>query len=140
MTDLIIRRAIKQKTLDRIREFLPEHALRGRYYCAIIDGSIIGCVGIRRASWFLTEIYHVYISEEYRNQGIGSQLVQAAIIASKTPLVSATVREDNRHSMKLFGSLRFRVTECFANDDHYVFLLVRKKDINGNEGRDNHGN
>ena len=129
--EIKIRKVIKPKTMGRLREFLPGHDLRGHYYCAIIDGNIVGCVGVRKASWFLTEIYHVYVSDEYRNQRIGNHLVQAAIDASKTPLVSATVRENNTHSMKLFSRLKFRVAQCFQNEGHYVFLLIRKKDVAG---------
>lgn len=97
------------------------------YYGAIIDGSIVGIVGVRFRAWFAKEICHLFVLEKHRRQGIGTALAKKAIDIINIPLVIATV--NNEISKNLFTGLGFKVVETFVNHrtGNTVSLLILNK-------------
>lgn len=131
---LQLKKAVKPATLQRITDWLKEcnglaPAISGRYYVAIREGRIEGCVCLLRRSWFATEIRHLYVLPERRGHGVGAFLVREALGKVKAPLAVATVREDNAASLHLFERLGFERWTRFTNPatGHPVLLLGRVK-------------
>ncbi|WP_028845504.1 GNAT family N-acetyltransferase [Thermodesulfovibrio thiophilus] len=93
-----------------------------------IDGQLTGVVGIYKASWFQTEIRYLYVAENYRNRGIGTNLVKNALEHIKTPVVAATVIKGNKPSMMIFLRLGFKEALEFINPatSNEVILLLKK--------------
>jgi GNAT superfamily N-acetyltransferase len=111
-----------------ISTYNPTAVIQRRYYIVIEDGIIKGCVGLIRRAWFMTEIKHLYVKEQYRGQGIGTFLVSKALKRIKSPLACCTVKADNLASLRVFQHFRFTPRERFVNQDtgNRVMLLTRK--------------
>lgn len=125
------KKAKKIRTFNKVRDMLascnPDAILSGRYYVAVNDGRILGCVGLERISWYLTEIKHLFVREEFRGTGVGRFLVDNATEKVKTPLICCTITEGNDASMRLFSNLGFTIERRFVNTNtgNSVSLLIR---------------
>lgn len=86
---------------------------------------VIGTVGLDRQSYTFTEIKHLVVHPDWRGKGIAKHLLKRAIDITSTKMAYATVREDNKSSLKLFESFGFRNAGDYAAEDHRVVLLVR---------------
>lgn len=128
---LLFKKVIKRATIFRIREIIEGyHALavfEGRYYVTLKDGRIAGCVSLVERGWYMTEIKHLFVKEEYRASGVGRFLLEEALKKVFTPLVCCTVRSDNKRSADLFLKNSFDIMGTFRNSmtDREIFLMVR---------------
>jgi len=86
---------------------------------------VIGAVGLDRQSYTFTEIKHLVVHPNWRGKGVAKHLLKRALDITSTKMAYATVREDNKSSLKLFESLGFRNAGDYAAEDHRVVLLVR---------------
>lgn len=125
-------RKAEEKELEEVfatlHEYNPDARFNARYYVAAENGAIKGCVGLIRRAWFMTEIKHLYVKEQYRGQGIGTFLVSKALKRIKSPLACCTVKADNLASLRIFQHFRFTPRERFVNQDtgNMIMLLTRK--------------
>ena len=86
---------------------------------------VLGCCGIERLNYQITEIKHLAVHADWRRKGVGRFLVKRALEMCETPLTYATIRAGNEASLALFGSLGFRESATYPTDSHQVALLVR---------------
>ena len=105
---------------------------KANYIVESIGTRVIGCAAIEKQAYAISELKHIVVSPEARRTGIASYLVSSAISKSQTPLIYATVREDNPASQKLlekrgFSSVGFYTTE---KRDVKLYVITSKKWIN----------
>ncbi len=86
---------------------------------------VLGAVGLDRQSYTFTEIKHLVVRPEWRGKGVARLLLKRALGLVTTKMVYATIREDNKASLKLFESFGFRRSGNYSAVDHRVVLLVR---------------
>lgn len=86
---------------------------------------VLGAIGLDRQSYTFTEIKHLVVHPEWRGQGLAKHLLKRALSVVGTKMVYATVREDNKASLKLFEGFGFRRSGDYYAGDHKVILLVR---------------
>ncbi len=128
------RRVVKKRTLDIVKEMVrgynPRAAFEGRYHVAVGEGRIKGCVSLARRSWYLTEVKHLFVREEFRGNGMGKYLVTKALGKIDTPLACCTVRADNSISLGLFRRRGFQVIREFKNPEtgDQILFLVKSMD------------
>ena len=129
---LEFKKVITDATLSKIREVIEgyhSHAhFEGRYYFALKEGWIAGCVCLVRRGWYMTELKHLFVKEEYRECGIGKFLLEEALRKVKTPLVCCTVTSDNERSIDIFSMQSFEKISSFLNSTtgHDILFLVNK--------------
>jgi ribosomal protein S18 acetylase RimI-like enzyme len=80
---------------------VPDDEQLGQYLVAVDDdsqNSIIGCVRVRKVSFYQAEIMHLFVHEAYRRQGIARKLLDAALAKARErglPYMQSTIRADN---------------------------------------------
>jgi len=88
---------------------------------------VIGCIGIKRLNFLLTEIKHLVVHPVLRRYGLAKALLAGAEGAATTPLVTASIREDNTASQRLFLNAGFTIVATAAVEDHNVKLVLKEK-------------
>ena len=68
--------------------------------------------------WFIAEIYLI---EEYRGQGIGSEVLEYEISEHPQEIFCLNVYKTNTHAIELYETLGFEVTE--DDDERYIMKL-----------------
>ncbi len=86
---------------------------------------VLGAVGLDRQGYTFTEIKHLVVHSEWRGKGIAKRLLKRALALANTKMIYATIREDNKASLKLFESLGFQNSGDYAAGNHRVVLVVR---------------
>jgi ribosomal protein S18 acetylase RimI-like enzyme len=99
------------------------------YYPIQLAGFVFGSVAVHRMNFFLTEIKHVVVHPLFRRMGMARKMVEHAVTTVETPIMYATIREDNTASLKLFESLGFVAVQEGNMGDHKLQLLMKQ---NGN--------
>lgn len=119
------------KVIEMLSGHIPHVKPASRYYIAAEDGKIKGCVGLKRQTWYITEIKHLYVKEEYRNHGIGLFLIKNVIKRVKAPIACCTIVSDNDFCFQIFEGIGFAIRETFVNPDtgHNVALLTMNMNI-----------
>ena len=131
-----LRKVIKRATLRRVKEMVQEYnsgsGFCSRYYVAVNEGTIKGCIGILFRSWYMSEVRHLCVKPEFRRRGIGSFLVREVLKKVRTSLIATTVRTDNPVSIQLFRNAGFRIVETIVNrrTGHEVVMMVKKMEVN----------
>jgi len=93
-------------------------------------GVPIGMVGVEKLNWYITEIKHLYVLPEYRGKGIGTLLVDVAIKnLCETPVIIASVHEENKPAIKIFENLGFKVATRFKSSVSTRAMLLMVKAI-----------
>jgi len=95
---------------------------------------LIGACGAERVGYTFSEIKHLVVDPQWRGKGVGKFLVERAMCLTDTPLLFASIREDNKHSMALFESLGFEKKNEYTRNSHKVIILTKanklwKKDM-----------
>lgn len=79
----------------------------GTYLVYYEDGKVVGCTAIIIEEPTLTKNYHTSVAFAYRNKGIGSILINAAITNTTTQYMYGTIRKDNIASINLYKKHKF---------------------------------
>jgi ribosomal protein S18 acetylase RimI-like enzyme len=85
-------------------------------YIRTFRGDLVGCVRVKRVSWYQFEVSHLVVEPAYRRQGIGYSLVNKAVAKIRElggRLAQCTVPVDNEASIQLFKRAGFRRCETF---------------------------
>ncbi len=129
---LEFKKVIKEATLNKVKELIvgyhPQACLEGRYYVAVKEGKIVGCISVAKRAWYMTELKHLFVKEEDRGSGTGKFLLEEALKRVKTPLACCTVWSDNERSINLFSGRSFDSGSNFQNHvtDHQILFMVKK--------------
>jgi ribosomal protein S18 acetylase RimI-like enzyme len=94
------------------------HDARETYVFEIAeDGSVTGCVEVKRVQWYQFEIDHLCVIKSVEGKGIGSTLLNKAEMIARNAgcrVLQCTIREANKPSEILFGRNGFnRVSEFY---------------------------
>lgn len=92
-----------------------------KWFLAEEDGKIVGFIDgkIKKKDEFFHErkvgaIYHLFIEEEYRNRGIGTELIKVFVDwlkKSKIILIELNVSPKNEAAVKLYNNLGFKESD-----------------------------
>lgn len=136
---MIIGPDTSKKVADQIASLVNQNNKLGRqyegseilssdshYYPLVIEGIVVASVAVKKLNYLLSEIRHLVVRPEARRQGLGVQMVKMAIRGVKTPLMCATIREDNKGSMKVFAAHKFRRLSKITYNDHSIFYYFRE--------------
>ncbi len=129
------KKVMKPFTFKKVRKMVSEYSagagISGRYYTAVDEGIIKGCVGILLRSWYMSELRHLFVRPEFRQNGIGGFLLKEALKKVNTPLAVCTVRADNPVSIQLFKNAGFRIFEKVVNREtgHEILVMVRNMEV-----------
>lgn len=129
---LEFKKVIREATLGKIKDILagchPQACFEGRYFVALKDGRIAGCIALVQRAWYVTELKHIFVKEDDRGSGIGKFLVEEALKKVKTPLACCTVRSDNERSTNLFSGRSFERANSFQNSmtGNEILFMVKK--------------
>lgn len=102
-----------------------------RYFIAMVEGKRAGYVG----SWLTipnAEILNMFVSDEYRGQGIGLKLLHKVIDVcedNEIEHLTLEVRASNRYALNLYTSLGFKeeaVRKQYYGDGEDALLMVKK--------------
>lgn len=128
-------RAISEQALSKVAEIVvaanpnresSSFRFNARYYMLVENHIIKAVVGLRKLSWYLTEIKHLAVPQRFRGHGYGKKAVVEVLKKVKTPTVCATVRVDNNVSLNLFLRCGFRPVMEFDGESGKVLLMVNK--------------
>ena len=92
--------------------------LRGRLWCAELDGKPVGCVGVRPVSDGACEMKRLYVDPEARGHGVGHALALAAIRAAKEigyKRILLDTLPAMRIAVKLYRELGFKEAPAYYN-------------------------
>ncbi len=86
---------------------------------------VIAAVGISKTSSTLSEIKHLVVRPEWRRKKVARFILERAMSLSTTPLLYATIREDNTASVELCQSVGLTRERKYWAVNHDVVLLTR---------------
>jgi GNAT superfamily N-acetyltransferase len=95
------------------------------YIPVAIGRFILASVAIKRYSIFISEVKHLVVHPLVRGRGVGRALVKLAIKNAETPLLCATIRDNNTNSLRIFEAEGFRKVALLKRDNHKTFFLLR---------------
>jgi len=84
--------------------------------------TVTACVKIERQSYNMSEIKHLVVKPSCRKLGLAKKLVSEGLKRSTTPIVYATVREDNIPSQKVFQSCGFINTGKYTTGNKVILI------------------
>ena len=98
-----------------------------RYCVMYVNGYPVGLVGLRKLSWFMTEVKHMYIKPTFRGRKLSKILLNHVLQHVQTPIVVAVVKVDNFPAIKTFLSQGFDIVKTFKSrlSGNDVVLLMK---------------
>jgi len=97
----------------------------GTYLVYYEDGKVVGCTAILADQPTLTKSYHTAVALAYRNKGIGSLLIKAAIENTTTAYNYCTIRKDNNNSLTLYKKHNF----VYVRDETKDVIILGRRNI-----------
>lgn len=109
--------------------YRPENILSysSSYTLYLLNNKVLGCVKVEKQSYTFTELKHVCVREKFRKIGLSKVLIKRSLSKVLTPLVYATVRDDNIPSLKLFNSFGFKIGAAYFIGHRKKILTLIKK-------------
>lgn len=132
----MLKKIVKEETLIKAEEIIvasrseetPEPVMTGTHYAFVEDGFLKGVVGLKRKSWYMTEVCHLAVKPEYRNQGIAEKMVSEVLTRIETPLAVCTVPVGGSESYRIARKFGFTVCHVFNNSkgDQVYFMILNR--------------
>ncbi len=134
-----LKRVVRPGTLEEIHRWILESrppgasiAMDAGYFVLCVpDHGRVAAVGLKRLSWFATEVKHLVVKPEERRKGYGRAILRLALERIGTPLAFSTVRVDNVHWLRVNLEEGFREAETIGSEGNEVRFLVRR--VSGGE-------
>ena len=94
---------------DLIRKYngVENPITNGKHIFAYKDGILIGHAEVKRYSWLVSEMCHLFVKPKYRGKGIGEMLFKKQFEIANTPIVFFTTHNDNLAMLKLGAKYKF---------------------------------
>lgn len=106
---------VKKSSLEQGTKLTVDYL--GKYYGYFVDNNCIGIGCVKKLNFYMSEIKHIYILPEYRNNGIGRKLFsflhEEAIKHSK--IVTLSVASENMIMRRLVESFGYKEQCVFTN-------------------------
>lgn len=106
-----------------------EHILSNttRYLVELHKDKVIGVIGLEKCNQSMTEMKHLCVHPEYRQQGIGKKLLERGAQASLTEFVFGAVRSDN--AVNIRNNLRIGMVPIGKKSKrtYSIIIFVRRK-------------
>lgn len=114
---------LSKKELDEINTYVKDNIPNqiNNYKLINIDGNIVGCILIENAYDGII-IDELYIEEKYRNNGIGTDLINNVI--SNNNIVYLWVYKLNVNAIRLYKRLGFKIIK--ETENRYCMRYVEK--------------
>lgn len=91
------------QVIENMKAYIADIPVWGAWEGDILVGMLIGRIAGERLV-----LYDLFVSNQFRRQGIGRQLVELAIRESGARTICAEVNQENSASQALFRSLNFQ--------------------------------
>lgn len=131
----VIHEITQGPVLEKVRGLLEAAAgegglgvrIGGTYYVILgAHEEPLAMVAIKKRSWCLTEIRHLFVVPQLRGRGVARSLMRHALERVATPLVCATTRATNAAVVRLNQEFGFSEVGRFtSNRKKIVFWLLR---------------
>jgi GNAT superfamily N-acetyltransferase len=129
----VIHEVTQGPVLEKVRGVLEAAAgegglgvrIGGTYY-VILDPheEPLAMVALKKRSWCLTEIRHLYVAPPMRGRGVARSLMRHALERVTTPLVCATTRANNMAVARLNQEFGFSEVERFTSNRRKIFFWL----------------
>jgi len=108
-----------------------EYERGARFFVAYLDGRPVGCICVKKLSFFLSEVKYLFVVEDARGRGIGSKLndvaLETAINDFRTPCIIATTIVGNAPAIAIMVRRGFRPIAIFPSPISERRLVVLLK-------------
>ena len=97
------------------------------FYCLLDDEKIIGTVALKKSDDYTVELKALYLDKNYREQHLGSRLINAAIDEAKMLGCKSIVLDSMskyKEALRLYEKYGFKDTERF-NDNVYADVFMK---------------
>lgn len=95
------------------------------YIVEAVKNTVLGAIQIQKQAYVLSEIKHLVVRPECRKAGMAKHLIKAALNKSTTPIVYATIRQENVASIRAFNSCGFKKTAHYDTNKRSVLVFMR---------------
>lgn len=76
----------------------------------------------------LTEVKHLVVHPMFRKMGLGRTLINTAMKKADTPIMYATIRENNIASLHIFKAAGFKIISTAKIKDHNTHFLIKENE------------
>lgn len=134
----MLKKIVKEETLQTASEIIlasrPEGSngpvMTGTHYAFVEDGFLKGVIGLKRKSWYMTEVCHLAVKPEYQHTGIAEKMVAEVLTKVETPLAACTVPVGGSESYRLARKFGFNVCHAFNNSrGNQVYFMILNRDM-----------
>lgn len=94
-------------------------------FVVVDEEEYIGICGLNRevsVNEGIGRIRRLYVKPEYRNKGIGKELIKAVIKEGKPYFKRLVLKTDNEKAYAFYKTLGFNETDGMENQSHYIDL------------------
>ncbi len=135
----MLKKIIKPETMERAKAVIQAHigvepVMTGRHFAWVEDGKLKAVIGLKRKSWFVTEICHFVVLPGYPH-AVLQDAIRAVIEQVKTPTVMVAIPTRDHTTMSAFMDCGF-ITTAFGYRGHSPDDLLHA--FNNAEGKDFH--
>ena len=99
-----------------------------RYLVELHKDRVIGTIGLEKCNQSVTEMKHLCVHPEYRQQGLGKRLLERGVQTSLTEIVFGTVRSDN--AVNIRNNLRIGMIPIgkITKRTYSIIIFARRND------------
>lgn len=107
----------------------------GYFYLTYKEGDeekLISCVQARKMSFFVYELKHLAVSEDFCGQGLGKKMVEIVeknALYNKVPLIMGTTQKSNLAINSIFSKFGYDIVNEFKNTKTQHTCLIWQKKI-----------
>lgn len=129
-----LKRVGRPGTIEEIRAWIIASRAPGasivmdaQYFVLCVpESGRVAAVGLKKLSWFATEVKHLVVKPDERRKGYGRRILRMALERIETPLAVATVRVDNDYWLRTNFEEGFRIVETIGSEGNKVHFLTRR--------------
>jgi hypothetical protein len=124
---------VKEETLARATGIIADAngigpVMTGRHFAFVEDGMLKAVIGLKRKSFYMTEVCHLVVLPEYTEEisRLAGSTASAVLQHVETPLACCTIPARNQVALDIALNLGFHISETFIGSKGRVFFLVKQ--------------